>query len=30
VTDNALITAVVTEKGVLRPPYGKKLEELFA
>lgn len=30
VTDNALITAVVTEKGVLRPPYGEKLEELFA
>jgi len=30
VTDHSLITAIVTEKGVLRPPYQKKLEELFA
>lgn len=30
VTDHALITAVVTEKGVLYPPYEDKLKELFA
>ena len=30
VTDHELITAIVTEKGVLYPPFGEKLEELFA
>ena len=30
VTDHKLITAIVTEKGVLTPPYSEKLEELFA
>ncbi len=30
VTDHELITAIVTEKGVLYPPYSEKLEELFA
>ncbi len=30
VTDHRLITAIVTEKGVLYPPYAEKLEELFA
>ncbi len=29
VTDHRLITAIVTEKGVLYPPYAEKLEELF-
>ncbi len=29
VTDHRLITAIVTEKGVLYPPYSEKLEELF-
>lgn len=29
VTDNALITAIVTEKGVCRPPYTKSLAEAF-
>lgn len=30
VTDHELITGIVTEKGVLYPPYSEKLEELFA
>jgi len=30
VTDHGLITGIVTEKGVLYPPYKEKLEELFA
>ena len=30
VTDHELITGIVTEKGVLYPPYKEKLEELFA
>ncbi len=30
VTDNALVTAIVTEKGVARPPYGESLARLFA
>lgn len=30
VTDHELITAIVTEMGVLYPPYSEKLEELFA
>lgn len=30
VTDHELITAIVTEKGVLYPPYEEKLKELFA
>lgn len=29
VTDNALITAIVTEKGICRAPYTKSLAELF-
>ena len=29
VTDNALITAIVTEKGVCRPPYTRSLAEAF-
>ncbi len=29
VTDHALVTAVVTEKGVLYPPYDIQLKELF-
>lgn len=29
VTDNELITAIVTEKGICRPPYSKTLYELF-
>lgn len=29
VTDHSLITAIVTEKGVLRPPFGEKLQALF-
>ena len=29
VTDHALITAVVTEKGVIRPPYDVNLKKLF-
>ena len=30
VTDHRLITAVVTERGVLTPPYSEKLEALFS
>jgi methylthioribose-1-phosphate isomerase len=30
VTDNALITAFVTERGIVRPPYTKNLKALFA
>ena len=30
VTDNELITAIVTEHGVLRPPYAAAFRELFA
>ena len=29
VTPNELITAIITEKGVIRPPYKANLEELF-
>lgn len=29
-TDHELITGIVTEHGVLRPPYDKSLQELFA
>ena len=29
VTDHTLITAIVTEKGVLRPPYDRALQALF-
>lgn len=29
VTDNGLITAIVTEKGICRAPYGESLRELF-
>ncbi|MCC8167186.1 MAG: S-methyl-5-thioribose-1-phosphate isomerase [Planctomycetes bacterium] len=29
VTDNALITAIVTEKGIARPPYDESLAKLF-
>ena len=28
VTDHTLITAIVTEKGIIRPPFGNKLAEL--
>ncbi|MDR2490530.1 MAG: S-methyl-5-thioribose-1-phosphate isomerase [Spirochaetaceae bacterium] len=30
VTDNALITALITERGIVRPPYTKNLKALFA
>lgn len=29
VTPNELITAIITEKGVLKPPYDKELKKLF-
>ncbi len=29
VTDNRLITAIVTEKGVIRPPYAESIRALF-
>ena len=29
VTDNSLITAIITEKGILRPPYSESLRRLF-
>ena len=29
VTDHELITAVITEKGVIRPPYDVNLKYLF-
>jgi methylthioribose-1-phosphate isomerase len=29
VTDAALITAIVTEKGICRPPYKESLSALF-
>lgn len=29
VTENELITAIITEKGICRPPYDKSLRELF-
>lgn len=29
VTDSELITAIVTERGICYPPYGKSLKELF-
>jgi len=29
VTDNSLITAIVTEKGVIRPPYTTSIRALF-
>ena len=29
VTDNELITAIITEKGIIRPPYTSSLAELF-
>lgn len=29
VTDNGLITAIITEKGICRPPYEKSLSEIF-
>lgn len=29
VTDRELITAIITEKGVLRPPYGQAISALF-
>lgn len=29
VTDNALITAIVTEKGICRPPFSKSLAEMY-
>lgn len=30
VTDNALITAIITEYGIARPPYSESLKEIFA
>ncbi len=30
VTDADLITAIVTEKGIARPPYGKSLAAFFS
>ena len=29
ITDNSLITAIITEKGICRPPYSESLAELF-
>ena len=29
VTDNALITAIVTEKGIVYPPFVDNLKKLF-
>lgn len=29
VTDNSLITAIITDKGIARPPFGKSLKELL-
>ena len=29
VTDNALITAIVTEKGIIRPPFRKNIKTIF-
>lgn len=29
VTDNALITAIVTEKGIIRPPFGSNIKKIF-
>ena len=29
VTDHALITAIVTEKGIVRPPFEENLRRLF-
>lgn len=30
VTDNALISAIITDKGILRKPYDKALKEIFS
>lgn len=30
VTDNALITAIITEYGIARPPYSESLKEIFS
>jgi methylthioribose-1-phosphate isomerase len=29
VTDNSLITAIITDKGIAKPPYDKSLKELL-
>lgn len=29
VTDNDLITAIITEKGIIYPPYKEGLSEIF-
>ncbi len=29
VTDNALITAIVTEKGIIRQPFGRNIKKIF-
>ena len=29
VTDNSLISAIITEKGICRPPYSESLKRLF-
>ncbi len=29
ITDHSLITAIITEKGILRPPYDKALADMF-
>ena len=30
VTERSLITAIVTEKGVIRPPYSESIRGLFS
>ncbi|HQP09836.1 MAG TPA: S-methyl-5-thioribose-1-phosphate isomerase, partial [Candidatus Omnitrophota bacterium] len=30
VTDHRLITAIVTEKGIIRPPFGKNIRKRFS
>ena len=30
VTDHELLTAIVTEKGIVYPPFDKNLKELFS
>src|SRR3990170_4628586 len=30
VTPNRLVTAIITEKGVVRPPYGRNIRKLFS
>jgi len=30
VTDNELITAIITERGIVRPPYGENLRKIMS